>query len=59
MIAYYIEDNAGNDAREGKVHVTTAGGACSYVTEWAPGNQYMTDGNVYFYQLGRTYIPVS
>lgn len=59
MIAYYIEDTNEQSAREGKVHVTTAGGTCSYVPEWAPGNQYMTDGNVYFYQLGRTYMPES
>lgn len=59
LISYFIQDNTNAASRVGKVQVTTSGGDCSYVaSQWAPNNKYMTDGRVYFYQLGTNYTSV-
>lgn len=60
MVEYYIADNPNNSARAGSINVTTTGGDCSYVASaWSPNNKYMTDGDVFFYQLGQVYTPVN
>lgn len=56
MVEYYIADNTRGSARAGSITVTTEGGDCSYIaSQWAPNNKYMTEGTVYFYQLGTSY----